>query len=239
MHHAALFLVPPSPRRRWSVTMRKDGAGRASVGPLPGTALLGLSADPLLTFWAPGQGAGRLPEGHRCPPGRREPGHHAGPLQPPLGNKPVRDSLVLRTVPASTPLLPLHLDLMLAPPNIPCPAGVTGPRCNRAAALANLGQRFGRVGRRGGGRHRRPSAGRTRPIHRKGIRHRAVSPIAEKGYIVRVYVDMHLLGRAFADGAEPGDAEGPGPCSTWRTTTSTTRSRTTWPSPFRSPLASR
>ena len=32
---------------------------------------------------------------------------------------------------------------MPAPPDIPCPTGVTGPLCNRAASLANLGQRFG------------------------------------------------------------------------------------------------
>ena len=32
---------------------------------------------------------------------------------------------------------------MPAPPDIPCPAGVTGPLCNRAASLTNLGQRFG------------------------------------------------------------------------------------------------
>ena len=44
-----------------------------------------------------------------------------------VGDKPVKNSLVLHTVPASTPLLPLKLDLMPAPPDIPCPAGVTGP----------------------------------------------------------------------------------------------------------------
>ena len=51
--------------------------------------------------------------------------------------------LKLQTVPASANLKPLHLNLLPAPPDIPCPAGVTGPLCNRAASLANLGQRFG------------------------------------------------------------------------------------------------
>ena len=62
-----------------------------------------------------------------------------------VGDKPVKNSLILRTVPLSTRLLPLHLDLILAPPNIPCPTGVTGPLCNRAAELANVGQRFGQT----------------------------------------------------------------------------------------------
>ena len=62
-----------------------------------------------------------------------------------VGDKPVKNALVLHTVPASTPLLPLHLNLMLAPPNIPCPTGVTGPLCNRAAELASVGQRFGQT----------------------------------------------------------------------------------------------
>ena len=60
-----------------------------------------------------------------------------------VGRQAGQNSLVLHTVPASTPLLPLKLDLLPAPPDVPCPAGVTGPLCNRAASLANLGQRFG------------------------------------------------------------------------------------------------
>ena len=59
------------------------------------------------------------------------------------GDKPVRAMLKLYTVPASTALKPLNLDLMPAPPDVPCPAGVTGPLCSRSASLANLGQRFG------------------------------------------------------------------------------------------------
>ena len=60
-----------------------------------------------------------------------------------VGDKPVRSQLVLHTVPASTDLTPLHLDLLPAPPDIPCPAGVTGPLCDRNASLADIGQRFG------------------------------------------------------------------------------------------------
>ena len=203
VHHAALFLVPPESAAQ---VERDDAGGRGWTcfgGPLPGTALLGLSADPLLTFWAPGQGADDFPKGTGVPLA-------AGSLvimqvhyNLLVGNKPVRNSLVLRTVPASTPLLPLHLDLMLAPPNIPCPAGVTGPLCNRAAALANLGQRFGRsaVEEVGG---IEGLCGENPSDPPEGDSASCVSPIAEKGYIVRVYAHMHLLGRAFQMVLNPG-----------------------------------
>ena len=46
-----------------------------------------------------------------------------------VGDEPVRGKLVLPTVPATTPLRPINLALMPAPPDVPCPAGVTGPLC--------------------------------------------------------------------------------------------------------------
>jgi hypothetical protein len=141
-HHAALFLVPPSSA---AAVERDNDGGRGWTcfrGPLPGTALVGLAADPLLTFWVPGAGTDNFPKGTGV-------FLRAGSLvimqvhyNLLVGDRPVKNSLVLRTVPTSVPLLPLHLNLMLAPPNIPCPAGVTGPLCNR-------GQRY-RVAVRGG-----------------------------------------------------------------------------------------
>ena len=48
-----------------------------------------------------------------------------------LGDKPVPGSSWFCTpFPASTPLRPLSLALMPAPPDIPCPTGVTGPLCS-------------------------------------------------------------------------------------------------------------
>ncbi len=61
-----------------------------------------------------------------------------------VGDKPVREPLVLHTVPASTPLLPLRLDLMPAPPDIPCPTGVTEPLCS-CTADRDPGQRSARA----------------------------------------------------------------------------------------------
>ena len=93
--------------------------------------------------WAPGHGKDVLPPGTgvKFPAGSLVVMQvHYNLLR---GDKPVRAKLTLYTVPASTALKPLNLDLMPAPPDIPCPAGVTGPLCNRSASLADLGQRFG------------------------------------------------------------------------------------------------
>ncbi len=175
-------------------------------GPLPGTALVGLAADPLLTFWAPGAGTDDFPKGSGV-------FLHAGSLvimqvhyNLLVGDKPVKNSLVLRTVPATTPLLPLHLNLMLAPPNIPCPAGATGTLCSRSASLANLGQRFGQSavaevnGIEGlcGDNPSDPPQGNSASC---------TLPIGENGYIVRVYAHMHLLGVAFKMVLNPGTPE--------------------------------
>jgi hypothetical protein len=202
-HHAALFLVPPSSAA--SVERDNDGGKGWTCfgGPLPGTALVGLAADPLLTFWAPGAGVDDFPKGTGVP-------LLAGSLvimqvhyNLLVGNKPVKNALILRTVPLSTRLLPLDLDLMLAPPNIPCPTGVTGPLCNRAAELASVGRRFGKTaveevdGIEGvcGENPSDPPAGDTASCRLH---------IGSSGYIVRVYAHMHLLGVAFKMVLNPG-----------------------------------
>jgi hypothetical protein len=120
-----------------------------------------------------------------------------------VGDRPVKNSLVLRTVPATTPLVPLHLNLLLAPPNIPCPTGVTGPLCNRTAALANLGQRFGRsaVAEVNG---IESLCGENTSDPPQGNSASCMLPIGQSGYIVRVYAHMHLLGTAFTMVLNPG-----------------------------------
>jgi hypothetical protein len=205
-HHAALFLVPPSS----AAAVERDNQGGKGWtcfgGPLPGTALVGLSADPLLTFWAPGAGVDDFPKGTGV-------SLAAGSLvimqvhyNLLVGNKPVKNSLVLHTVPASTPLLPLHLNLMLAPPNIPCPTGVTGPLCSHAASLANLGQRFGQtaVAEVNG---IESVCGENPSDPPTGDTASCTSSIDKNGYIVRVYAHMHLLGVAFNMTLNPGTPE--------------------------------
>ena len=102
-----------------------------------------ISNTPWLSAWSPGHGADNLPKGSGVylPAGSLVVMQvHYNML---IGDKPVKNKMVLNTVPANTPLQPLKLDLMPAPPDVPCPTGVTGALCSRTASLANLGQRFG------------------------------------------------------------------------------------------------
>ncbi len=59
------------------------------------------------------------------------------------GDAPDDSSLKLRVAPVGTKLQPLYTDLLPAPVELPCPAGVTGPLCDRGAALADVSKRFG------------------------------------------------------------------------------------------------
>ena len=122
------------------------------------------------------------------------------------GDKPVKNSLVLHTVPISTPLKPLKLLLMYAPPDIPCPVGITGPLCSRAASLANLGRPFGQTavdfvnkveaacGRNPSDPPEGDSTSCTWPLWTSG------------GYIVKGPGPYAPTGSQFPDGAQSGDA---------------------------------
>jgi hypothetical protein len=205
-HHAILFLVPPALAAQAERDNNANGGnGWSCFGetPLPDSSLAQISNTPWLSAWAPGHGLDTLPKGTgiRLPAGSLVVMQvHYNLL---VGDKPVKNSLVLHTVPMSTPLLPLRLDLMPAPPDIPCPAGVTGPLCNRAASLANLGKRFG------------PSAvgfvdtietvcGRNPANPPAGDSTSCDWPVYNHGYIVRVGAHMHLLGVSFKMILNPG-----------------------------------
>jgi hypothetical protein len=209
--HAILFLVPPA----LAATAQRDntnGKGWTCFGeaPLPNTSLAQISNTPWLSAWAPGHGADYLPKGTGVylPAGSLVIMQvHYNLL---VGDKPVKNSLVLHTVPSSTPLLPLKLDLLPAPPDIPCPSGVTGPLCNRAASLANLGQRFGQsqvafvntLEAACGRNPADPPAGDSTSCSWSAPGF--TIPISRSVYIVRVGAHMHLLGTSLKMVLNPG-----------------------------------
>lgn len=144
LHHAILFLVPPSIAAQ-AEAADAGGKGWTCFGetPLPNLGLGQLGETPWLSAWAPGHGKDVLPAttGTPLPAGSLVVMQiHYNLLR---GDKPVAPSLKLWTVPASAKLRPTSLQLMPAPPDVPCATGVTGPLCNRTAALANLAKRFG------------------------------------------------------------------------------------------------
>jgi hypothetical protein len=207
VHHAVVSIVAPSlAAQALAANASTGGKGWTCFGApsLPNASSVGdLLSTPYLGEWAPGHGADALPKG-------------TGVLFPPgsllieqvhynllVGDKPVRNSLVLKTVPASAPLLPLHDTMAIAPPEIPCPTGVTGPLCNRSAELVNLGQRFG------------PLAAQTPNLLASacgqnpsdpplGDTASCTWPINVNGSIVRAQGHMHLLGVGFSLVLNPG-----------------------------------
>jgi hypothetical protein len=213
-HHAIFFLVPPD----LAATAEADnanGKGWTCFGesPLPNTGLAQISDTPWLSAWAPGHGADNLPKGTGVylPAGSLVVMQvHYNLL---VGDKPVKNNMVLHTVPASTPLLPLTLSLMPAPPDVPCPAGVTGPLCNRSAELANLGQRFGQsevqfvnvlesiCGRNAADPPEGDSTSCDWSVPGFDIH------VHGSAYIVRVGAHMHLTGRTFKMVLNPGTPE--------------------------------
>jgi hypothetical protein len=56
---------------------------------------------------------------------------------------PDRSQAQLRLRPATTPLTRLQTQLIAAPVELPCPAGVTGPQCNRATTLQDEVNKYG------------------------------------------------------------------------------------------------
>lgn len=120
-----------------------------------------------------------------------------------IGDKPVKNKMVLNTVPANTPLQPLKLDLMPAPPDVPCPTGVTGALCNRTAALANVGQRFGQSAV-AFDNTLESICGRNPQAPPEGDTTSCMWPVYKSGYIVRVGAHMHLTGRTFKMVLNPG-----------------------------------
>jgi Copper type II ascorbate-dependent monooxygenase, C-terminal domain len=206
-HHALLYLVPPSLA---ADAERADVGGKgwscfgaAAVPGLPISQTDQILSIPMLSVWAPGHGADILPKdtGIALPAGSLVIMQvHYNLL---VGDKPVKNSLVLHTVPISTPLLPLKLLVMYAPPDIPCPAGVTGPLCSRSASLASLGQRFGQSAVSFVNQVE-TFCGRNPADPPAGDSTSCAYPLLVGGYIDRVQGHMHLLGHSVQMVLNPG-----------------------------------
>jgi hypothetical protein len=209
VHHAVLSLVPPS----LAATARQADAATGGKGwtcfgapSLPGASFAALLATPWLSVWAPGHGADTLPKGTGIP----LPAGSMVIMQVHynllVGDQPVENSLALDTVPASMPLLPLHVNLVLAPPDLPCPAGVTSPLCDRSASLADQARRFGADAAQTVGLIERV-CGHNPTDPPVGDTTTCTWPVASGGYIVRAQAHMHLLGQSFTMVLNPGTPE--------------------------------
>ncbi len=197
VHHAILFLVPPG---EVAAAKAMDNGGK-------GWTCFGEGFGQWLAVWAPGHGLDMTPKGtgFYFPKGSMVVMQvHYNLLE---GDKPTHVQLKLETVPAATAhLIPLHLLLLPAPPDIPCPSGVHGRLCNRAASLENLGQTFG-PGAINTVDILEQSCGRSLTDPPAGDTTSCTTPIPVSGKILRIQPHMHLLGVAMKVTLNPGTPE--------------------------------
>ena len=203
VHHAILFLIPPS-----SVAAAKKanvgGKGWTCFGEtaLPGTGLAQLAQTPWLTAWAPGHGK----DVHTKGAGTLLPAGSMVVMQVHYnmlrGDKPVTSSLKLNTVPVSKAIQPETLGQYVAPPNVPCPSGITGPLCDRTASLADLAKRFG-PGATMFDSAIQSICGNPAP----GVTTTCTWHPRQTGWVVRVAPHMHLTGRALSMTLDPGTSK--------------------------------
>jgi Copper type II ascorbate-dependent monooxygenase, C-terminal domain len=204
IHHSILFLVPPNLAAA-AERANKAGKGWSCFGeaPIPSTSADQISNTPWLTAWGPGAPENIEPVGTGVP-------FPAGSLVIEqihynllIGDAPVRAKLELQIVPETTKLKPIAIGLYAAPPDIPCPAGVSGPLCNRAASLAYTGREFGQsevdfinlLERICGRNPVDPPAGNTTSC---------TWQVGQNAEIVRIAAHMHLLGVSMRVVLNPG-----------------------------------
>lgn len=209
VHHAVLALVPPSMTARAiadNAATRDRGWTCFGAPSLPGASLATFLSTPFLSVWAPGHGEDVLPKGTgiSLPKGSLVIEQvHYNLL---VGDKPVTNELTLHTVPKATPLLSMQSQYLIAPPNIPCPTGVTGPLCSYQASIGYLNQRFGSNGvlmAKGidqicGENPDAPPVGDTATC---------TWGVESDGYIDRIQPHMHLLGVKFTMVLNPGTSQ--------------------------------
>jgi hypothetical protein len=206
VHHEITYAVPPDLAAA-AEAQNDGGKGWTCFGESgldTGGAAGSLNGGtPWLTAWGPGHNISKEPAGTGAP-------MPAGTLvimqehyNMLVGDKPVRSKLTLTTVPASTTLRPLRLNIVAAPPDIPCAPGVTGPMCNRSAELATVGQRFG-MGQEILVDGLESLCGRSQSDPPVGDTTTCTWPMHSSGNIVELAAHMHLLGVGMKFVLNPG-----------------------------------
>ena len=201
VHHAIFFRVDPGDAAKArSVDAADPGEGWTCFGDA------GIGGDAgWVAHWAPGANETLLSPGvgYPMPPGSllvmqvhynllATEGKPAGSDQ---------SSIRLRLSDGSKKLDPLETVKVLAPIELPCAAGESGPLCDRSAAIADVTRRFGDdVGSTEAALvqmcdHGAPAAGITQHCDR---------PVRQSGTIYAVAGHMHLLGRSIKIELNPG-----------------------------------
>ena len=146
VHHAIIFRVTDANLAE-AIKLDKSGTGWPCFG---GSGLGGMLSSfvtsPWISSWAPGRGIDVSPAGYGIPfkKGERFVLQVHYNLLAAQNSKLVTDQsrIVMKAIPAKgATVKQLHVELFPAPVELACPAGVTGPLCDRRASLLDLAGR--------------------------------------------------------------------------------------------------
>jgi hypothetical protein len=202
VHHAIFYrLSPQQAGTAARVDATTPGEGWTCFGD---TGVQGETA--WVAHWAPGAGETLMPGGFgfEMPPGSKLVMQvHYNLLGVDPGTRPAdRSGIQLRIADGGTPLKALQTALVMAPIELPCEPGGSGPLCERSAAVADVAERFGEESAGLVDGLNQMCNGGAPPV--PGNTQHCDQPVRESGTIYLAAGHMHLLGRAITVELNPG-----------------------------------
>jgi hypothetical protein len=144
VHHVILFRIPAgSAAAANKLDAASAGAGWSCFGGIGvASGQQALESAPWIAAWAPGWGSGRLPDGTGVPMPKGSLVVMQVHYNLANGGAPDRSRAVFTLAPPAG-LKAMETVLLPAPVELACVKGEKGRLCNRAAALADLGRKYG------------------------------------------------------------------------------------------------
>ncbi|MFI5938254.1 monooxygenase [Actinoplanes sp. NPDC051494] len=196
VHHAIFYRLSPAQAvEAASVDAATPEQGWTCFG---GAGVGGQTA--WVAHWAPGAGETLLPDGFGF---EMEPGSklvmqvHYNLLGVDAA-APATDRSGIQVRVSRAPHKKLETALALAPIELPCEAGTSGPLCDRATAVADVEKRFGKES----GAMVQQLSQMCRPV--AGNTQHCDQPVEQAGTIYMAAGHMHLLGRSIKVEVDPG-----------------------------------
>ncbi len=202
VHHAIFFRIAPEEvAKARALDQSTPGEGWQCFGDS------GVPDDSWVAHWAPGANEVLLGDhlGYEMPPGSQLVMQVHYNLLATGGKSGATDqsSIRLRLAGDSAAMTPLETFQLAAPIELPCTAQESGPLCDRAAAVEDVGRRFGPdVGGTEDGLLQQCSAGK--PV--AGNAQHCDYPIPGDATVYAAAGHMHLLGRSIKIELNPGTA---------------------------------
>jgi hypothetical protein len=204
VHHAIFYrLNPEQAKAAEKVDAEATGEGWTCFGD---SGVQGQTA--WVAHWAPGAGETLMPSGYgfEMPPGSKLVMQvHYNLLGAGDGGPGTDASGMQMRISAAPALKPLETGLVMAPIELPCEPGGTGPLCDRATAVADVGKRFGAESVETVNQLNQWCNGGSAP--KSGTTQSCDQPIEQGGTVHMAAGHMHLLGRAIKVELNPGTSK--------------------------------